>query len=492
MKILNGKQSRALDLYTIEKQGIASVELMHRAADAFTKWFTLKFGVTSRRIFIFCGKGNNGGDGYAIGERLHKKGYAVTIVPLISVSPMSRDCLFQFERLKSLGDISFAESIQYAKDSIVIEAIFGTGLNRPLDGIARDWIEAMNRQPAYAKIAIDMPAGLYTDQPGSEIAFMADFTFGFECPKLAYWLPENEKYVGEWVVESIGLDHSFLEQMETNLIGIEEEYVRLRLKPVNKFDHKGKRGHALLLVGSFGKIGAAVLASKSALRSGCGLVTIQTPACGYMILQSTVPEAMCIADKHFTVLSKLIELKPYQAIGVGCGIGTDKMTEKWFGKLLNICQKPIVIDADGLNILARQKKWWSSVPKGSILTPHPGEFERLTGRFKNDYEKLEKLSALAKTLESIIVLKGAHTAIACPTGNIYFNTTGNPGMAKGGSGDILTGLITGLLASGYHSLEAAIVGVWLHGKAGDIAAEQLSMTGMKSGDIIDYLPLAFK
>lgn len=490
MKILNGKQARELDRFTIQKNGILSVDLMNKAATKFVDWFVHLFPYpSSNPIIIYCGKGNNGGDGLAIGRLLHEKGYFVRIVILQISSHSSKDFEQQLEWAQHL---SFQQELKFPENAIVIDAIFGTGLNRPLEGLAKEAIEYLNLNKAFKKISVDIPSGLFADKHTTSTVFKADITFGFECPKLAYFLPQNFPYVGEWKIESIGLDRDYLNNIESPYFTLEEGKIRSLIKDPSKFDHKGKRGHAFLMVGSLGKIGAAVLATRACLRSGSGLVTVQIPLCGYEILQSTAPEAMCQVDKDYQSLSTVFDVHQFSTIGIGCGIGKSKKTIRVLGKILELVKRPIVLDADGLNILSQNKKWWSKIPEGSVLTPHPKEFERWVGKSENEFERLEKLRGLSKEIKSIIVLKGAHTAIADPSGEIYFNTTGNPGMAKGGSGDILTGILTGLMASGYTTLEAAKIGVWVHGFAGDLAAKEWGEIGMVSGDIIQFIPQAFK
>jgi hydroxyethylthiazole kinase-like uncharacterized protein yjeF len=489
MKILNGKQSSALDKITIEKNNILSIELMNRAAEEFVRWFIQKFPDTDHLIRIFCGKGNNGGDGLAIGRILHSKGYRVNITVLpVSNSP-SPDFQKQLEDAK---DLNFIEGWEFSEDNIVIDAIFGTGLNRPLEGIALEAIGKINSKKAFSKIAVDIPSGLFTDTHTFSSAFEADYTFGFECPKLAYFMGENFSNVGEWKTASIGLDQEYLKEIDSPYFSIEEKDIRELLRKPKKYDHKGKWGHAIIMAGSFGKIGAAVLATKACLRSGCGLVTLQVPECGYSIAQSAAPEAMCLPDKNQKILTQVFDYSNFNGVGIGPGIGTSKKTTQWFEKILKSIKKPLVLDADALNILAENKKWWSRIPEGSLLTPHPKEFERWVGSCLHDFDRLQKLQQIAEELKSVILLKGAHTAIACPTGKMFFNTTGNPGMAKGGSGDILTGILTGLMASGYSTLESAQIGVWIHGFAGDLAAKNLGLNGMNAGDILNHLPLAFK
>jgi hydroxyethylthiazole kinase-like uncharacterized protein yjeF len=320
----------------------------------------------------------------------------------------------------------------------------------------------------------------------------ATHTLTFQIPKLAFLFPQYHQFVGNWVLLDIGLHKDFLKEVEAHNFYFTRKDVRKIMKVRSKFDHKGKFGHALLLSGSYGKMGAAILAARAALRSGVGLLTVHIPRVGYPIIQTAVPEAMTSIDDNEEYFTSSPALDSFNAIGIGPGLGQAKQTIKAVGEILHNAQVPMVLDADALNILGANRELLQLVPVGSILTPHPKEFERLVGDWKNDFERLEKQKRLAEDLRSVIVLKGAYSSIATPTGEVFFNSSGNPGMAKGGCGDVLTGILTAFLAQGYEASHAAQLGVFLHGFAGDLAAYEHGMYSMTPSDLIKLLPEAFK
>jgi NAD(P)H-hydrate epimerase len=379
----------------------------------------------------------------------------------------------------------------FSKVDILLDAVFGSGLSRPAEGIYAEVIRVMNETPAL-RIAIDIPSGLMADKPSQGDIVKASYTLCFQLPKLAFLLPQHYQFVGNWTLLDIGLLKDFIKSAPTSHYYFLRKDVRKILRPRMKFDHKGLYGHALLIAGAYGKMGAAVLSTRSTLRSGVGLLTVHAPGSGYTILQTTAPEAMVSIDPHPEFFTQCPKLENYTVIGIGPGIGQDKQTIKAFGEILQQCEVPMVIDADGLNILAANREYLQIVPEGSILTPHPKEFERLVGKWKNDFDRLEKQQKLAGDLKSVVVLKGANTSIASPEGNVYFNSSGNAGMAKGGLGDVLTGILTGLLAQHYSALQAAQAGVFLHGFSGDLAAYEKGMNSLVASDVIEFLPEAFK
>lgn len=487
MKILNTDQVRLLDQYTIEQEPIASIDLMERASITFVEWFTAIFDA-ELSILICCGPGNNGGDGLAVARLLHEKGYIVSVVLLEDGQNTSKDFKVNLGRLP-IPYQHFRGQLQ--SSDIIIDAIFGSGLSRTAEGKFAEAIEAINGADAL-RVAIDVPSGLFTDQhtPGDKIV-RADFTACFQLPKLAFMFPETYQYVGGWEVLDIGLSEQFIDESNTDYFFTIQGDVEQIIKQTQKFDHKGNNGHALLMAGSYGKMGAAVLAASAAIRSGVGLLTMHIPKHGNDLLQMVVPEAMTKPDNNELIISHCPDIEKYHSVGIGPGIGKDKATVQAFHELLSKASRPLVIDADAINILAESREFLQLLPENSILTPHPKEFQRLVNvRFKNDFKRLEQLKNLSIALKCIIVLKGAHSAIALPDGSIYFNSTGNPGMAKAGSGDVLTGVITSLLAQQYEPNEAAILGVYLHGLAGDISAQQFGEISMSAGDIVDSLSKA--
>ncbi|GAB3954670.1 bifunctional ADP-dependent NAD(P)H-hydrate dehydratase/NAD(P)H-hydrate epimerase [Spirosoma harenae] len=502
MKILNVDQIRALDQSTIEHEPIAPINLMERAALAFVDWYVNRFPDTTPTK-LFCGLGNNGGDGLAIARLLLERNYPIEVNVVRYAPRESDDFMHNHRRLKLLTEtIHYIESAQaipaLRHNEVVIDAILGTGLTRPTEGIVKSVVESINRSPATV-ISVDIASGLYTDQPNdpTDVIVEPDYTVTFQLPKLAFMLPNNGPYVGDWHIVDIRLRKRFIDLAPTPYYFTQPQDARLLLRKRKRYSHKGSFGHALLLVGSYGKIGAAVLAAKACLRSGVGLLTVQTPKCGYNILQTAVPEAMCRPDGGTNVLtgtldrgiSEIGDLGPadYTTVGVGPGIGKSHETLDMLKGVLKSVKKPMVIDADALNLIAENTELLKLIPANSILTPHPKEFQRLTKAWQDDYEKLNILRDFAKKHRVIVVLKGAYSAIATPDGDVHFNSTGNPGLSTGGTGDVLTGVVTALLAQDYDSVEAAVLGVFMHGLAGDRVADQRGQIGMTASDIVDAL-----
>lgn len=493
LKILSAEQIRQADAYTIAHEPITSTVLMERASNAFVKWF-LKFAAVSNRIGIVCGTGNNGGDGLVIARLLTDYNYDVSVFVVRGSAAASPDFATNWKRLNpsikvyeiqdAIGNLSFDAF------DIVIDAIFGTGLSRPVTGIYQQVIEKMNLAKAI-RVAVDIPSGLLADGPSQGTIVQANYTITFQLPKLSFLLPENFKFTGEWSAVRIGLDKQFIAQAPSQYFLFEKKDLVALVKPRNKFDHKGVYGKALLIAGSYGMMGAAVLSARAAMRSGLGLLTTHVPACGYEIMQTAIPESMVSVDASTNFLSTLPFLNGYDAIGIGPGLGQRDESKEALQELLQQTSVPLVLDADALNLMAAHKELLSLLPTGSILTPHPGEFQRLVGAWTDDFERLKRQQKFAMESKCIVVLKGAYSAIAMPSGEVFFNSTGNPGMATGGSGDVLTGLLTGLLAQGYVSKEAALLGVYLHGLAGDLAAKATSQHGLIASDIIDFISSAY-
>lgn len=497
MKILSAAQIRDWDKFTLENEPIASIDLMNRAAQVFTNWFIRTHPDNALPIVVFCGTGNNGGDGVAVARLLHWQGFDAKVVVCDFTGNRSADFEAQIAALPKQDNI-VVEWLNAARDlptvaakAVIIDALFGTGLRSPLEGEWAQVIDYLNDLPNKI-VSIDLPSGLLADAhtPGKAVV-CAQQTFAFERPKRAFFLPENAERVGDWIVESIGLHAAFEQELASKFYYLTQSEVCEQLIPRPKFSHKGSFGHGLLIAGSFGKMGAAVLAAKSCLRAGAGLLTVHTPRSGNIILQTAVPEAMVSADHRAKIWAEVPDLQSFASVGVGPGIGKDPETARALGELLKRIQQPLVLDADALNLLAENPNWWHFVPSNTILTPHPKEFERLFGKSEHDFARLELLQKMAVEHEIVIVLKGAHTAIACPDGECWFNSTGNPGMATGGSGDVLTGILTGLLAQGYSPKSAALLGVYVHGLAGDLAALDRSEEALTAGDLIEYLGAAW-
>jgi len=494
MKILSAQQIREADQYTITHEPVRSEDLMERASGAFTEWFAGKFS-NERPVKIFSGIGNNGGDGLAIARMLHERNYRVEVFIVRYAPTPSKDFLTNEQRLKKLpvkvSEINDGNSFPpIAENDIIIDGLWGSGLNRTIEGFAADLIQHLNHSPA-TKVAIDIPSGLFADTYSSSVKFKADFTLTFESPKLSFLFPENFPFVGEFVVKSIGVHRDFIAKAETADYYVSEDLAGKLVKPRKKFDHKGSYGHTLIMGGSYGKIGAAVLCAEAALRAGAGLVTSYVPKCGYDIMQGRLPESMTLTDRQDEIISDIPELSPYQAIGAGPGIGKHARTSAALHQLISTAEMPLVLDADALNIISENKVWLNELPNNSILTPHPKEFERLFGTTTDNHQKLELQKEVSKLYRIIIVLKRANTVITSPAGETYFNSTGNPGMATGGAGDVLTGVITGLVSQGYTPLHSAILGVYLHGLAGDLAGASNSRHSIIASDISHHLGKAF-
>lgn len=494
MKVLSSQQIRELDAYTIKHRPISSIDLMESACHAVFTWITQNY-YPDTKFGVVCGTGNNGGDGLGVARLLIEAGYNIEVSVVKGGVPESDDFKTNFERLSSKTAIKeITDKVPdrlFADVSVILDALFGSGLSRPATGIYGDVIAYINDLEA-ARIAIDIPSGLMADKPSEGPIVKAAHTLTFQVPKLAFFFPQYHEHVGTWVTLDIGLHKDFLKQIQTPYHYFTRKNVRRILRVRSKFDHKGKFGHALVISGSYGKMGAAILAARAALRGGLGLLTLHVPGVGYPIIQTAVPEAMVSIDPNAEIFSTCPTLEPYTVIGIGPGLGLAKETIKGLRSVLEQSNVPAVIDADALNILGANRELLQLVPMGSILTPHPKEFERLVGPWKNDFDRMDKQKRLAKDLKSVIVLKGAFTSVATPEGDVYFNSSGNPGMAKGGSGDVLTGILTSLMAQGYPGTSAALLGVFLHGFAGDLAAYEKGMNGMIPSDLIDFLPEAFK
>jgi len=501
MKILPVDKIREADLFTINNEPIADIDLMERAAGKCFDWLFQHFS-TTYNIKIIAGTGNNGGDGLAIARMLAEKGYPVEVLLSGSLNNLSPNCKTNFERYKQLCNDTciWREYLSELPDwntnaeaILVVDALFGSGLTRKVSGGSADLIHYINNLKAIV-ISIDVPSGLYVDKTVKEEAspavIQADYTLTFAPPKLAFFFPENDIYVGEWILLDIGISEKYLEQADVTNFMLTAASVKPLLRKRNKFDHKGIYGHSLLICGGKGKMGAAVLAAKACLRAGSGLVTVRIPQSGVDILQTAVPEAMLTIDPDKTCFSEMPKTDRYTAIGIGPGIGMDKRTAGAFKHLIQE-GVPLVIDADAINILGENKTWLSFLPSGCILTPHRKEFERIAGKASDDFHRCQLQRELAVKYSCYIVLKGANTCITTPAGRCFFNTTGNPGMATGGSGDVLTGIITALVAQHYSPLEASLLGVYLHGLAGDLVAQETGQEALVAGDIINKIGNAF-
>lgn len=496
MKIFKASEIKEIDRYTIENEPISSIGLMQRAAQAFADKLTNIF-LSDYSVKIFAGKGNNGGDAYFVAKILLEKGFNVLLFACENNEHLSTDCekakeLFVKEYPENLISIDENSTMpDFSTQDLIIDGLFGTGLKKPIDGFYANLIQHIN-QSGCCIVSIDIPSGLMGDfffYENEENIIHANYTFTFQFPKLCFFFSENYKYTGNWEVLNIGLHPSIIEQKNTNSYYIDSELISNITKKRDKFSHKGNFGHALLIGGSFGKIGAIVLASKACLRAGVGLLTSHIPECGYVVLQTSVPEAMVSVDKNKKYFSDFIDTTCYTTLGIGVGLGKEQESVDALKHLLTNFHSPCVFDADALNIFSEHRELLNSVPKNSIFTPHPKEFERLAGKSENSYHRLEMLISFAKKHHVYVVLKGAHSIIARPDGSCWFNSTGNPGMATAGSGDVLLGVISALLAQDYSPFEAAVIGTYFHGLAGDRAAKKHTENGLIASDIIEELKI---
>ncbi|KAA6349543.1 Bifunctional NAD(P)H-hydrate repair enzyme Nnr [termite gut metagenome] len=499
MKIFPSSALKKLDAYTIESENITFIDLMERAARVITDALTNRWS-KEVPIVVFAGPGNNGGDALAVARLLIQRGYSVKTFLFNIKGHLSADCQTNKELLQAVDGVDFTEVNKtfvpppLNEDALIIDGLFGTGLNNPISGGFAAVVDYINNAPATV-ISIDIPSGLGSEEclhNNWESIVHADFTLSLQLPKLAFFFPENEDIIGEWQLLDIGLSREGIEKMTSNYSLVEEEEIRSLIKPRKKFSHKGDFGHALLIAGSYGMAGASILAARACLRSGVGRITIHAPICNNDILQITVPEAVVKQDVDEHYFSWPSDTDAYQALGIGPGLGTAEETEDALLKQLKKCQLPTVIDADALNLLAKNRDALKSLPPNPLLTPHPKELERLTGKCQNSHERLTKACELAQTFHVYILLKGAYSVLITPGKECFFNPTGNTGMATAGSGDVLTGIILALLAQGYVVEEAAKIGAFIHGLAGDFAWERLGMISLTAGDIINFLPEAWK
>ncbi|MBU2929916.1 NAD(P)H-hydrate dehydratase [Winogradskyella psychrotolerans] len=499
MKLFSKEQIYEGDKLTTERQNISSTDLMERAGIQIFNWMHTRMQGAQVPIHVFCGIGNNGGDGLVLARHLITHGYNVVTYIVNCSDKRSKDFLINYDRIKNVSKkwptmLSCKEDfteIEIGVDDIIVDAIFGIGLNRP----PNDWVKALFQKFKASKaftLSIDMPSGLYSDKTveDEDAVVHAGYTLSFQSPKLVFFLPETAKYTVQWEVLDIGIDRDYLMQTETEVELISKHEVLPLYKPRQKFGHKGDYGHVMILGGSYGKIGSVNLSSRAALGAGAGLVTAYIPKCGYHSLQTAVPEVMVITDESDTHISSVnFDIQP-TVIGVGVGLGTSDETVKALEVFLKKNKVPLVIDADGLNILSKKKALLKLLPEQTVLTPHPKELERLIGKWSDDFEKLEKVKAFSQMYNVIVLIKGAHSTTVNKN-KLYINTTGNPGMATAGSGDVLTGMISGLIAQGYAPLAATIFGVYLHGKSADISLEDYGYQSLIASHIIETIGEAY-
>ena len=498
MKIFSREQMTLIDQRSMIDESISEIELMERASKALADWLVTNYD-PSTRIGVFAGPGNNGGDALAVARMMAGLDFPVVLYLPTLGRKRSEASLINLERLKKMETVPIVELNNrtefpdLSNFDLLLDGLYGYGLNRPLEGFAGEVVEWINLA-GIEVVAIDLPSGLLSEENrynnGSIVK--ATYTLTLELPKLSLFFGENEPFFGSWEVIPFGLSEKAVNESPTNHFLLDRESVSAILKRRKIFSHKGSYGHGLLLSGSKGKYGAAQLAAKGALRAGLGLLTTHLPEAGSNILQMALPENMTSIDPGKDFISELPDLSKYSAVAAGPGIGTNVATQEVVGQLIEQAQAPLVLDADALNILAENPGWIKKLPFETILTPHPVEFDRLSGiALKSEEERFFMGEQFVASYGVILILKGAYTRIFFPDGTVCFNSTGNPGMATGGSGDVLTGILLGLLCQGYTPREAALLGVYLHGKSADLRVESSSEESLIAGEIADYLGDAF-
>jgi hydroxyethylthiazole kinase-like uncharacterized protein yjeF len=499
MKILSPAQIKRVETQTITLQDIDLIHLMERSANAVLNWLKARLDVSKNSFVLICGIGNNGGDGLALARLLWEEKATVKIY-LQKNNSYSLDNLSNQKRLKDLKiPIDYYDEttqLEFIPHSIIIDAIFGYGLNRPIGEEWKPIISQINQAPNTV-VSVDVPSGLFCDQINSDEnpIVESEVTLTFQTPKLSLFLPENQKYLKEFEILDISLDWNSIEKEDSKLGYFSMNYVPEFYYKRPKFSHKYNYGNVLVIGGSYGKIGASLLAARSVLKAGAGLVTLYLPKCGYSIVQTALPEAMVMTDFSEDKITQFPQVEKFDTIVIGPGLGTDSKTFQAFEEFLSetdLTNKKLIIDADGLNLLGNHPELIEKLPPETILTPHDKELERMMGPWETSFKKIEKLQNWTQEKKIIIVSKGFFTQTFLSNGEAYFNSTGNPGMATAGSGDVLAGIIAGLYAKQYSASEAAIFGVFLHGHSGDLAAQQLGEESIMASDLVNYLPLAFK
>lgn len=495
MKIFSEAQIEEASAITIKKNNVTTTDLMEHAGVQLFNWLHMRMQGAQVPIYIFCGIGNNGGCGLVLARHLLHHGYNVHIYVVNLSDKRSKDFLINYDRVKEFKVwptlLKTADDLpQINRDDIIVDAIFGVGLNRKPETWVKDIMKHLNTCGAFI-VSVDVPSGLYPHEApeDKEAIIESNYTLTFQAPKLSFFLPETGIYLQQWEPLAIGLDPEYLYTVPVEAQLLDKPDVLPLYVPRQKYSHKGTYGHGLIIGGSYGKIGAVTLASSACLKVGAGLVTALIPECGYTALQASLPEAMVITDDDKYIEKISFDIAP-NSVAIGVGLGTHEKTVKAIETFLKGTKSPLIIDADALNILAKHTALLDLIPELSVLTPHPKELERLIGTWKDDFDKLEKTKAFAKKYKVVVLIKGAHSIVVYDE-KLYINNTGNPGMATAGSGDVLTGMITGLFAQGYDPLQATIFATYLHGKAGDLAVLDLGYQAITASTIIDYIGEAY-
>lgn len=498
MKVFATKQIAQIDQFTIQNEPIADIDLMERASLQIVNWL-IHYISNEKKLLFFAGPGNNGGDTLAIARLMAEHDYRCELFLVDFGKTLKGSPAINWKRLQDQGKVRFykieeeGDIPEISSDAVIVDGLFGSGLSRQLSGIPEKVAAKINFSGATV-VAVDVPSGLFgEDNSQNDLSKVvrADHTLTFQFPKLSFFFPEHAELLGQWEVLPIGLHPEAIEQTTTPYQFLSEPEIAAKIPVRSKFSHKGTYGHGLLIAGSYGKMGAAVLASRACLRSGVGLLTTHIPRTGYDIIQTAVPEAMCCIDPSDLMFTEFPDLSQFSAVGIGPGLGTKINSQRGLKVLLEAMPKKLVVDADALNILGKRPEWLELLPENAILTPHPKEFERIAVPSSDSWSRLQVQLEFSQKYKVIVVLKGAHTCITFPTGEVFMNTTGNPGMATAGSGDVLTGVILGLLSQAYSPQDAALIGVFVHGLAGDLAAKELGEVSMIAGDLIAFFGKAF-
>ncbi len=501
MKIFTTDQIKKIDRATIENEGVTSLQLIERVAEGVT-CEVVSMLTASSRIAIFAGPGNNGADALASARMLYEQGYQPEVFLFnIGGDKLGEDCAACRDRLLEVApDADFTEVVKQfnrphlSPNHIVIDGLFGTGLREALSGGFRELVKYIDDSRARV-ISIDIPSGLFGDWNPNAVhrnMMHADLTLAIQFPHLSFFMAENAEVVGRWKTLDIGLSQAEIRKTTAPFYLVERTDVRKLMRRRPEFCSKADFGSAMLIAGSYGMMGAAVMAARSALRAGAGKVSVFSPRCGYEIMQTAVPESMFIAANSDIHITGIRLPYAYNAIGIGPGIGTADATVDALEQFLQDRKEPVVLDADALNCIARRQSLLHRIPVLSVLTPHAGEFDRIFGQQPSSEARLVKAIEVARYHNILIVLKGRYTTIIRPDGRLYFNSSGNPAMATPGSGDVLTGVITALMAQGYRPEVAALCGVYIHGLAGDMAAETEGQYGVTAGDIAANVGRAIK
>ncbi|WP_207535459.1 NAD(P)H-hydrate dehydratase [Desertivirga arenae] len=493
LKLLTSEQTRLTDKHTIQNEPVSSVDLMERAAQAFVAAFQRNYPQKETTISIYCGTGNNGGDGLAIARLLDQEGYLNLSVKVIRFSSrLTLDFLENFDRIKTLPiavtEIKETDPFPVEDAEVIIDALLGSGLNKPLEHEWRElviWLKSLNR----IVVSVDIPTGFKSEGPFAEkdLSLRSDLTITFQRPKINFLLPESAPYIDRFEVVEIGLDEEFIQLQDSQFQLLTTTDIRERIIKRKSFDHKGTFGHALVIAGAPETMGAALLCAEAVMKTGAGLTTACIPAEGLVALNTRLPEVMA-ALRVNGELPKELNWEKYAVLAMGPGVGTSVASKAILEETIKSFTKPIVFDADALNLLAKNPDLLAMIPEGSILTPHIKEFDRLFGDHSSWWARLETGMLQAERLKSYIILKNRYTIIITPAGQCIFNPTGTPAMGSGGMGDVLTGIIASFLAQGYASESAALLGVFLHGKAGEDVGKPVVI----ASEVIQQLQLTLK